>query len=171
MNGLHGGSSRKDSRSDCRSDSSVPLPSPSGPLRPEIDDHVWSPRRRQHNSPQRPLYDNRLQYVKASSWTSVVVEDRLFSRILSSFFTWDHPLWRLFDEDLFFSELVAGRSNLCSKLLVNAILAYGCVSLLVTNIILSSSADTSLAKLLRNRASHRGAWPVLFRRSKAVVAS
>jgi len=56
----------------------------------------------------------------------VVVHDDFFARIISTYLTWDHPPWKLFDEGLFIDDLVDGRGENCSKLLVNAILAYGC---------------------------------------------
>lgn len=73
--------------------------------------------------------DPRLQRVKASMWTSVVIDDGLFAKIITSFIAWDHLPLRLFDEDLFLNDMAAGCSDFCSKLLVNAALALGCVCL------------------------------------------
>lgn len=108
-------------------DSRLPAPGSSVPFEPKIRDQSWAPHRR-HNMTDPGLYDHRLRDVRASTWTSVVVEDRVFASIISSYLTWDHPPWRLFDEDMFINDLVAGRATHCSRLLVNAILAYGCVS-------------------------------------------
>ena len=108
-------------------DSRLPVPGPSAPLEPNVSDQSWAPHRR-HNTTDPGLYDHRLAGVRASTWTSVVVEDRVFARIISTYLIWDHPPWKLFDEDMFIDDLVAGRATHCSRLLVNAILAYGCVS-------------------------------------------
>lgn len=80
----------------------------------------------------------------------MVIENGLFARIISTYLTWDHPPWRLFDEDLFVDDLVAGRANHCSTLLVNAILAYGCVSISV----IAASAALKLTNLIAKLFGH-----------------
>ncbi|KAL1297735.1 hypothetical protein AAFC00_006274 [Neodothiora populina] len=92
----------------------------------EMGTGPWSPRSQQHTQSEVVLYDDRLRGVKASNWTSVIIEDTCFANIISSFLIWDHPPWRLFDEDMFIEDMVTGRTNYCSRLLVNAVLAYGC---------------------------------------------
>ncbi|KAG9664673.1 hypothetical protein KCV03_g9970, partial [Aureobasidium melanogenum] len=70
--------------------------------------------------------DPRLHRVNASLWTSVKVDDELFAKIVASFISWNHLPIRFFDEDIFLDDLVAGGTDFCSKLLVNAVLAIGC---------------------------------------------
>lgn len=84
--------------------------------------------------------------------------------------TWDHPPWRLFDEDMFIDDLVAGRATHCSKLLVNAILAYGCVSIVDASRH-SRKLTRLVAKLRSDRPSQRSSGIILLRRSKTIVAS
>jgi len=107
------------------SDVGKPVAGMSLPFTPGASRSSWNPHR-QTETVNEPLYDPRLSHVQASTWTSVVVDDDLFANIISTFLVWDHPSWRLFDETLFINDLVAGRTQHCSKLLVNAILAYGC---------------------------------------------
>lgn len=94
---------------------------------PGPQDRPWSPRSRYGSVAEQQLYDKRLHNVRASQWTSVIIEDSLFAKIITTYLTWDHPPCRLFDEDMFIRDLVEGNATYCSRLLVNAILAYGCV--------------------------------------------
>lgn len=72
--------------------------------------------------------DARLIGIRAADWGVDYVNDDDFADIITSYFTWDHPHSRLFDEDLFLEGLQNPRTEFCSSLLVNAILAIATVS-------------------------------------------
>ncbi|KAH6621622.1 hypothetical protein B0J18DRAFT_432974 [Chaetomium sp. MPI-SDFR-AT-0129] len=69
------------------------------------------------------MVDPRLSSVKASRWTSVTVDDGLVAKLLSIYFQFEYSRTRLFLKDLFLDDLVKGKTNFCSALLVNCILA------------------------------------------------
>ena len=54
-------------------------------------------------------------------------DDGLFRDILRSYFTWDHPYQRFFDEEAFLQGLAKSSSELASDLLTNAVIMYGAV--------------------------------------------
>ncbi|KAF5231123.1 hypothetical protein FAUST_9429 [Fusarium austroamericanum] len=70
-----------------------------------------------------PLLDD----AKISSWTSVSKDDVLMRDLLRVMFRCEYQFTAVFQKDLFLQDLVAGRQDFCSSLLVNAILAYACV--------------------------------------------
>lgn len=69
-----------------------------------------------------------------SQWTTISTDDRYLSHIVYLFFTWDHTLSRVISKTVFLQDLKAGSTkpgNLCSRFLVNSILAIShvcCVS-------------------------------------------
>ncbi|KAI5455621.1 hypothetical protein BGZ63DRAFT_138259 [Mariannaea sp. PMI_226] len=70
-------------------------------------------------------YDEHLSRVSAQQWTAVTDDNRIFADIISIYLSYDHPTFRVFDEEYFLEELARGGTDYCSPLLVNAILAYG----------------------------------------------
>lgn len=72
--------------------------------------------------------DPRLASVKAAKWTSVTTDDALVSKLLAIYLQFDYPTSPCFQKDLFLDDLVNGRTDFCSSLLVNSILATGAVS-------------------------------------------
>lgn len=76
-----------------------------------------------------PAYcDVRLSQVDFRIWTDVHIDDGLAAGALSYYLETDHPIHGLFDADLFLGDLSSGELNFCSPMLVNAILAWCCVS-------------------------------------------
>ncbi|KAF3934700.1 hypothetical protein ABW20_dc0105614 [Dactylellina cionopaga] len=76
-----------------------------------------------------PKIDDRpLLNVSAQPWTTVTEDDELVSHLMSLYMTWDHPVWHLFDFDIFIEAMKNGDTTYCSPLLVNATLAEACVS-------------------------------------------
>ena len=73
------------------------------------------------------LPNRRLNQVKALDWGVTYISDEAFRNILCSYFVWDHPTWRFFDEDAFLNGLLHQPSELPSELLVHAVVAYGAV--------------------------------------------
>jgi hypothetical protein len=71
--------------------------------------------------------DPRLSSVRASAWTSVTADDALVSNLLAIYFQFEYPRTRYFQKDLFLDDLARGKTNFCSSLLVNCILANAAV--------------------------------------------
>ena len=59
-------------------------------------------------------------------WTRVTRDTALVEHLLSLYFCWAHPYYVLFSKDIFLDDMAKGRSNYCSPLLVNALLAFAC---------------------------------------------
>jgi len=73
----------------------------------------------------------RPQNVKPSEWTTVSKDDMLMRDLLAAYFTHEYHLFPLFQKDYFLEDMAEPRTDktpCCSALLVNAILAYACVS-------------------------------------------
>jgi hypothetical protein len=73
------------------------------------------------------MIDPRLSSVKAAKWTSVTTDDALVVKLLAVFLQYEYPRTRVFQKDLFLDDLVQGKTNFCSSLLVNCILANAAV--------------------------------------------
>ncbi|EON65058.1 hypothetical protein W97_04293 [Coniosporium apollinis CBS 100218] len=61
------------------------------------------------------------------SWTTVTDDRDLIEYLLSLYFSWQHCFFQSFPEKLFREDMAAGRTKYCSRLLVNAICAAGCL--------------------------------------------
>lgn len=70
--------------------------------------------------------------VPALPWTQVTTDDDFVSHLISTYFTWYHPAYPCLDQDVFLAEMRSKNieSLFCSPLLVNAMLAVACVSLI-----------------------------------------
>ncbi|KAF7131117.1 hypothetical protein CNMCM5793_004104 [Aspergillus hiratsukae] len=80
------------------------------------------------SSPRLPaLCEEPIFFAPAKPWTTITDSDRLVSHLLSLYFTWDHPCYIWFDQNLFLADMIAGQSRFCSPLLVNAVLAHACL--------------------------------------------
>lgn len=82
------------------------------------------------------LCDNPLFQVPCKPWTKVTKDDHLVSGLVSLYFTWDHPIMQVVDQEMFLHDMTAGdlSSEFCSPVLVNSILAVACVSCLTFSI-------------------------------------
>ncbi|KAL6229398.1 hypothetical protein BDW75DRAFT_245763 [Aspergillus navahoensis] len=71
------------------------------------------------------LCDSPLFQVPCKPWTKVTNDDHLVSGLVSLYFTWDHPLMQVVDQEMFLRDMSAGdtSSGFCSPVLVNSILA------------------------------------------------
>ncbi|KAL4818876.1 fungal-specific transcription factor domain-containing protein [Aspergillus spinulosporus] len=71
------------------------------------------------------LCDSPLFRVPCKPWTKVTSDDHLVSGLISLYFTWDHPLMQVVDQEMFLRDMSAGNtsSEFCSPVLVNSILA------------------------------------------------
>ncbi|KAF3003580.1 hypothetical protein E8E13_006619 [Curvularia kusanoi] len=72
--------------------------------------------------------DALIDRVTISKWTTVIASDKLLRQLLRSFFQFAYAEWFPFHKDLFLSDMVTGRTEFCSPLLVNAVLANACYS-------------------------------------------
>ena len=76
-----------------------------------------------------PTYiDSRLRRLDISHWTRVHVSDNWAAQALSLYFEVDHAVATLVDADLFIRDLVARRTEFCSRLLVNSLMFWASVS-------------------------------------------
>ena len=60
------------------------------------------------------------------TWTSVVDDSAVVQNLLEVYFTWFHPLSPVFSESLFRKDMIQGKNQHCSRVLVNAILSLAC---------------------------------------------
>lgn len=60
------------------------------------------------------------------TWTKVTTDVDLIKHLLSLYFTWSHPLYLFFSEEVFIYALNNKKLKWCSPMLVNACLALGC---------------------------------------------
>ncbi len=60
-------------------------------------------------------------------WTTVIEDQKLVEHLLSLYFSWQHCFFQSFPEKLFREDMATGRTRYCSRLLVNAICAAGCL--------------------------------------------
>ena len=72
--------------------------------------------------------DPRLDRIKLADWDITFLSDDQFKLIITAYLAWDHPFWAFFDADDFCEALIGKPSELSSRLLVLAVLAYASVS-------------------------------------------
>ncbi|KAF4985316.1 hypothetical protein FGRMN_11236 [Fusarium graminum] len=68
--------------------------------------------------------DDRLQYLNISLWTNVPISDKSAAEAISLYLQTNQPWWALFDTDLFVNDLINANTRFCSRMLVNAVLAW-----------------------------------------------
>ena len=72
--------------------------------------------------------DTLINKVTILKWTTVISSDELLRQLLRTFFQFAYAEWFPFHKDLFLSDMAANRTDFCSSLLVNAVLANACYS-------------------------------------------
>jgi len=72
------------------------------------------------------LADPRLGSVK--NWTTGTHDNHFLILLMKAWYTWEYKYYHFLDWDIFLDDMASGRTDFCSKLLVNAILASGSVS-------------------------------------------
>jgi hypothetical protein len=87
-----------------------------------------------------------LSKITARPWTVVNVADDMVRTLLEGYFVHHYPYLPQFHKGLFLEAMANGQYNLCSSLLVNAVLAAACVRRLFL-------PSVSIADFLVNRAS------------------
>lgn len=65
--------------------------------------------------------------LSSESWTSVTRDAEFVGHLMWLYFCWQHPFYVLFSKECFLHDMARARSKYCSPLLVNAILATGCI--------------------------------------------
>jgi hypothetical protein len=74
------------------------------------------------------IVDPRLDQIIPSEWTTVDAGDDLMRTLIRAYFLYEYDWFTFFHKDYFLDDMLAGSSTFCSPLLVNVILAVGCVS-------------------------------------------
>jgi hypothetical protein len=72
--------------------------------------------------------DSRLDSATTERWGITFISDDDYRKVLTSYLVWDHPCWGVFDINEFCKAVSGQPSELASKLLVFAVLAYALVS-------------------------------------------
>jgi hypothetical protein len=78
-----------------------------------------------HSAGRAP--DAHTPLVNQQPWTSVSNDFEFIEHLLSLYFSWQHPFFQSFPEKLFREDMVTGGTKYCSRLLVNALCATGCL--------------------------------------------
>lgn len=111
----------------------------------------------------RSLGESAPYKVPAKPWTTVTDDDALVSYLVSMYFTWDYPFYAFVDRNVLRKHITMGdiHSDLCSPLLVNALLANACVRpfniMAVFLIITDADSDwEALFTILRGVCTTRG---------------
>ena len=60
-------------------------------------------------------------------WTKVTQDINVVQHLLNLYFCWVHPFYSLFSREMFLDDMANNRTRNCSSLLVNAVLAVGCL--------------------------------------------
>ncbi|KAG5758522.1 hypothetical protein H9Q72_013342 [Fusarium xylarioides] len=68
--------------------------------------------------------DPRLHDIDISRWTSIPLSNQFAAKAIALYLNMNQPWWALFDTDLFLDDLVNVETNFCSRMLVNALLAW-----------------------------------------------
>ena len=63
----------------------------------------------------------------SGSWTNVTKDQSLIKQLVDLYFSWSHSFWVVFPKHLFLHDMKYGRTQHCSSILVNAVLAFGCL--------------------------------------------
>lgn len=74
------------------------------------------------------LSDALIDEITVSKWTTILLSEKLLRQLLRSFFQFAYAEWFPFHKGLFLSDMAADRTEFCSSLLVNAVLANACYS-------------------------------------------
>jgi hypothetical protein len=73
-------------------------------------------------------YDPLLDVVQPSRWTNISKNDKLMRILLQAYLKHEYHSFAVFNKTYFFEDMASGATECCSSLLVNALLAYACVS-------------------------------------------
>ncbi|KLO84881.1 Uncharacterized protein LW93_7132 [Fusarium fujikuroi] len=68
--------------------------------------------------------DPRLHHVEISRYTNVTISNEFAVEAISLYLNMNQPWWAFFDTDMFLDDLVSMQNRFCSRMLVNALLAW-----------------------------------------------
>ncbi|CZR35995.1 uncharacterized protein FPRO_03745 [Fusarium proliferatum ET1] len=68
--------------------------------------------------------DPRLHHVEISRYTNVTISNQFAAEAISLYLNMNQPWWAFFDTDMFLDDLVSMQNRFCSRMLVNALLAW-----------------------------------------------
>ncbi|KAI7401071.1 hypothetical protein KC336_g14749 [Hortaea werneckii] len=131
--------------------SSAPIYQISPPAR--VDKSILQQSTRQptvlNESPDTPLV-----LLSAAPWTRVTEDDLLVSRLVNIFLNYQNAYWRYVEADLFFHamKLAQPSSELCSALLVNAVLAMASLSAEYRDVFFEADDYTSRGRQFHEEA-------------------
>lgn len=74
------------------------------------------------------IVDRLIEDAKPSLWTTVCQDDGIMRRLLRNHFLCEFYFMSALQKDLFLEDMICQQGEFCSSLLVNAVLAYACVS-------------------------------------------
>lgn len=74
------------------------------------------------------IVDTRIHDVVPSRWTNVKADDGFMRQLLHAYLLQEYDWFSFFVKDYFLDDMLSGSVNFCSRLLVNVVLAVGCVS-------------------------------------------
>ncbi|GAA85248.1 C6 transcription factor [Aspergillus luchuensis IFO 4308] len=94
-----------------------------------------------------------LNVSNIQSWTDLV-DNTTASHLLSLFFAWENPTWRLVDQEMFIRDLESGSKRFCSSLLVHTLLFFGCSSSYHLGRITDRREEKALGKKLYSALQH-----------------
>ncbi|KAM0267911.1 hypothetical protein ACHAPA_005509 [Fusarium lateritium] len=66
----------------------------------------------------------RLSHKSIRRWTRISISDQHAAKAISLYLKMNQPWWSFFDTDLFLDDFASGKTDFCSQLLVNALLAW-----------------------------------------------
>ncbi|KAJ4007727.1 hypothetical protein NW752_010396 [Fusarium irregulare] len=70
--------------------------------------------------------DPHLDAIKAKKWTTIIDDDKLLRKLIQMYFLKEYPFLPAFQKDYFLQDMLSGRKQYCSHLLVHAVLASAC---------------------------------------------
>lgn len=82
--------------------------------------------------PEPRSYVDRLSELNIGLWTDIPISNEYAATAIRMYLETEHPLIARFDSSLFVRDLIDGRGENCSYLLVNALLCHAIVRMLST---------------------------------------
>ncbi|RBR26560.1 uncharacterized protein FIESC28_00636 [Fusarium coffeatum] len=70
--------------------------------------------------------DPHLDAIKAKKWTKIIDDDKLLRKLIQIYLLKEYPFLPAFQKDYFLQDMLSGRKQYCSPLLVHAVLASAC---------------------------------------------
>ena len=125
-----GGLSRRSSPEPMESDIDPPSQPPPYHARPMVSNALAPQLGTQPSAETRRASDAHTPLSTAEGplrWTAATDDAELVEHLLDVYFMWQHSFFQNFPEPLFRQDFATGRTRYCSRMLVNAICAAGCL--------------------------------------------